>query len=278
MKLSSVIGRAWRVYRTHFKALMLALLVELALRGIALAPLLFLVMPQTRLLALLCIPLYLLIVLPARQNVALAVQETLAGGSPFSLLLISGEDYRRKLLRGLTAMLRMFLWCLPLIAAVSVALWAKSGPVDAFTVYRSIIALGGGNSVRGAAIVGGVFLLTLLPPLFGCAFHSGTRHAVAMGKPRLVKKHRGPLMCLWFLFFLPFIALVVVAATGYVQALLAAVNEFLATFEFVMPAVGTTLAAELVILLLVLPIIPLRTLLPAVYLQGLQEADPDAAP
>ena len=274
MKLTTVFREAWRAYRQHFGALMLTLLLELVLRAIALTPLLFMVLPETKALALLCVPLYLLIVFPARQNVALAVQDMLDGGSVFSLRLISGEDYGRKLLRALTSALRLVMWFVPLIAGVIVALWATRGSMDGFTLLRSIRSIGGGDSFRGLAIVAAVYLLTLVPPVLGCAFHSGARHARALGDPSLTKGRHGKLIGLWLLslaVFVPFVAAAAIPCAGYVRSLADAVTAFMNTASLSIPSFGSTRIAVLALfVVLALPAIPLRTLLPAVYMRAVK--------
>ena len=272
MKLSSAFREALRVYREHFRELMLTLLLELVLRGIALAPLLLLATPQTAYGALICIPLYLLIVLPARQNVAAALQDMLAGGSVFSPRLASMENYGRKVLRGLTATLRMLLWCIPAIIGVAVALWATRGSMDGITLMSHIYTRGGSDLLRGMVLLAVIYLLTLVPPLVGCACHSGTRHAAALGNPGLVKGRHGSLMLLWVMGLAAFVPFVVVAAfpcSSYIRELIAAVNNFMTTFDLVLPAPGATLAVMgVIVVVLLLPAIPLRTLLPAVYMRA----------
>ena len=275
MKLSSVLRESLLIYRKHFRELMLTLLLELVLRLIALAPLLVLAAPQTRPLALLCMVLELLIVLPARQNVALGMQRLLAGGSLFGPELVSMEHYGRKVLRGLTAALKMLLWALPLIAGVALALWAqRGGSIDGFTLMRFIKDLGGGEIFRGIGVVAAIYLATLIPPMIGCAFHCGDRHASALGHPRLTKGRHGALILLWLgglVFFLPFVIAAIFPCAGFFRALMAAVSAFMDTFDFAFPSVGPTLAVlGALVIVLLLPAIPLRTLLPAVYLKAAQ--------
>ena len=282
MKLSSVIRESFLIYRRHFRELMLTLLLELVLRLIALSPLLFLAAPQTRPLALICIPLYLFIVLPARQNIALGVQRLLSGGSLFGPELVSTEDYGKKVLRGLTATLKMLLWSLPLIVGAALALWAqRGGAIDGFTLMRFIKSLGGGTFFQGLAIVAAIYLATLIPPLIGCAFHSGDRHAAALGVPGLTRGRRGALIRLWLVglvVFLPFVIAAIFPCASFFQALMAAISSFMETFELTLPAAGTTLAilGALVVILL-LPAIPLRTLMPAVYVRAAQTSSVDHA-
>ena len=273
MKLTSVYRKAWRVYCKHFKALMLTLLLELALRCIALTPLLFLAAPQIRFLALLCIPLWLLIVLPARQNTAEALQATLASDqSPFSAALISSDNYKIKLLRGLTATLRMLLWFIPLIAGVILALWATHGSMDGFTLYRLIRDVGSGNAIRGIQRILIGYLLTLIPPLLGCAFHCGTRHAAALGRPRMTRGHHLKLMLVWLsglLTFAPFLIATAFTGSNYVRSVVDAVKGFFSTFRLDIPGPGPTLILVAVFaVVLLLPLIPLHSLLPAVYMNA----------
>ena len=282
MKLTSVYHKAWSVYRRHFKGLMLTLLLGLVLRCVALTPLLFLSAPQTRYLALLCVPLWLLIVLPARQNAAIAMQATLeTDESPFSVALISSDDYKAKLLRGLTATLRMLLWFLPLIAGVILALWAFYGSVDGFTMIRMISRLGGGIK-QGIQRILIIYLLTLIPPLLGCAFHCGTRHGAALGRPKATRGHHLRLMLVWLsslVTFVPFLVATGITGGSYLRDVLDTVKSFLSTFSSLsIPHPGQTLilvAAFAVVLLL--PLIPLHSLIPAVYMNAAAQADAEKA-
>lgn len=280
MKIISVYREAWRVYRQHFGELMLTFLLELVLRAIALTPLLFLAAPQLRYLALICIPMYVLIVLPARQNVALAMRDLLAGGSLFTTRLVSTEDYGRKLMRGLAAAFRMLLWCIPLIAGVLLAQWAFRGSVDGFTQLRFIRSLGGGDIFRGLLLILCAYLLTLVPPLVGCAFHCGARHAAALDAPGLIRGRRGRLVLLWLvglLIFVPFIAAVGVACAGYVREFLTYLISALTAEGLLPPSPGPTAVIVVAsVLVLLLPAIPFRSLVPAVYAQAAQREEAGA--
>lgn len=284
MKLSSVLRESFLIYRKHFRELMLTLLLELVLRLIALAPLLFLAAPQTRPLALISIPLYLFIVLPARQNVALGVQSLLSGGPLFTHQLVSAEDYGKKVLRGLTAALRMLLWAALLIAGVAVIQIVRSldgNTLDVLTLMRFIKSMGGNDLFRGFGVLAAIYLATLIPVLIGCAFHSGDRHAAALGSPELTKGRRGALIRLWLVglaVFLPFAVAVAFPCASFFQALIAAIEEFNVTFTFVFPAVGSTFAVlGALVVILLLPALPLRTLMPAVYVRAAQAESADSA-
>ena len=110
MKIFAVIRDSVKTYVRHFGELMEAFVVELALRGICLVPLLFLLLPGYTCLAWLSVPLYVLIALPARQNYALALQDMLHGGTVLSPRLISTRRYFFKLRRGLIGTVKMALW------------------------------------------------------------------------------------------------------------------------------------------------------------------------
>ena len=273
MKLTSVYRKAWAFYRRHFGALMLTLLLELALRCIALTPLLFLAVPQTRFLALLSIPLWVLIVLPARQNAAIAMQAALENNEgPFSLVLISLDHYKDKLLRGLLGMLRMLLWFIPLIAGVILALWAFYGPVDGLTMIRMISSFGGGIKPGFQRILF-IYLLTLIPPLLGFAFHSGARHAAALGRPRATRGHHLRLMLLWLgdlVLLVPFLTAAGMTAANYVRSVIDNLNRF----SLSLPDPGPTLRLMVifagVLLLPLIFLIPLHALRSAVYMRAVQ--------
>ena len=97
--LKNALRDAARVYRTHWREGALAVLLQLLLRLMALAPLLFLCARETRFLALACLPLYVLLVLPVRQLTAHSMQSALSGGP--LLQLPTMRSYGRALAQGL---------------------------------------------------------------------------------------------------------------------------------------------------------------------------------
>lgn len=274
MKLTSVYRKAWSVYRRHFKGLMLTLLLELVLRAIALTPLLFLAAPQTRYLVLLCIPLWVLIVLPARQNAAIAMQAMLeTDESPFSPVLISSDNYKAKLLRGLLGTLRMLAWFIPLIAGVIFALWAFYGPVDGLTMIRMISKFGGGIK-PGLQRILILYLLTLLPPLLGFAFHCGARHAAALGRPRATRGHHLQLMLLWLstlILLIPFLTATGLTAASYIRSVIDNLNRFSLTLPDPGPTLRLLAGFAGGLLLPLVLLIPLCSLIPAVYMQSAKD-------
>lgn len=273
MKLSTAFSGAMRAYRRHFGDLMKTLLVELAVGCMALTPLLFLIAEETAPLAWLCVPLFLLLVLPLRQNAAEAMQDMLAGEACCTPRLISGKGYLRKLLRGL----RTLMWTLPLLAGVYVAYDAFTGNTDGFTLMRTISQLGGGDLIMGVVMIAAAYLATLLPILFGLAFHCGTRHAAALGNPKLLRGHRAKLMGSWLALLLPYVPVlgVILALCGsYIYNV---VVTFSKTFSLTLgaPPMGLFIALGALVLLQLL-LTPLRALVPAVYLKAAAEEKADA--
>lgn len=267
MKMSTVLRTAWSVYRNNWGDLLLLLLVELLVGCMAAAPLLMLAYPGGEAWALLSPALFVLLVLPVRQNAAEALQRLLDGHRACTSELLNFRLYGRKVGRGL----RTMLWTLPLLAAIGVAIHFISGDMDGFTLMRHITSLGGGDLLMGAIVIVGAYLLTLLPIFLGCAFHSGVRHAAALGDTSLVRSRRGKLMLLWLVglaLLLPFLCVVGAVVADYLMAQI----DLLLAFSFTLAPLGirpwVLLGAAVVLLL---PMMPLRALLPAVYLRAVQE-------
>ncbi len=278
MKISHVWRESVSLYKKNFAQLLLTLLVELVLRAIALCPLLFCADASLAPLAWMAVPLYLLIVLPARENFALALQDMLNGGSVFSVRLISTADYGRKLLRGLKGTLCMLCWSALTIAGLVWLYASVMGLVDFVTLMRIFAAIGGGDFVGGVMRFAAAIAFTLLLILLGCAVHSGTRHALAMGEKGLLQGRRLRLTALWFaglLLVLPFAAVAAIALGD------AAVTLIHALKNLQLPGFVLNLRQTLLLvggaLVLLCPVLPLKSLLPAVYLRMEKEQTHDAA-
>lgn len=271
MKIKPVLKESLHLYKKNFGPLCLALLVEVVLRCIALTPVLFLMDKALAPLAYIAIPLYLLIVLPARQNYAIALQEMMDGGSVFSVTLISTKDYWKKLWRGLKGMICILLWSAVTIAGVSWLYAAIMGLVDFITLMRIFAAIGG-DFVTGVMIVAGAVAASTLLIVLGCAVHSGSRHAIALGSKKLLKRNRLRLTALWFLglvLVIPFAAVVVVALGDYALTLVAELKNLkLPSFSLNMKQMAMLLGGAIVLLF---PALPLKNLLPAVYLRKVKE-------
>lgn len=277
MKMKPVLKDTLRLYKKNFPQLLLALLVELVLRGIALSPVLFLADKALAPLALLAIPLYILIVLPARQNYAIALQDMMNGGSVFSVQLVCTKDYGKKLWRGVKGMICMLLWSALTISGLWLLYAAVMGLVDFITLMRIFSAIGG-SVVNGVLIVAAAVAASMLLILLGCAVHSGTRHAIALGDKKLLKGSRMRLIALWFLglaLMVPFVAVVIAVLGGYVGTLINALKSMQ------MPSIALNMQQMVLLLgsaiLLLCPVLPLKNLLPAVYLRKVKENRHDAA-
>ncbi len=272
MQLNPVVKESLRLYKKNFAPLMLCLLVQGVLRFIALTPLLFLADKTLAPLALLALPLYLLIALPARQNVALALQDMISGGSVFSLRLLSTADYSRKLLRGLKGTLCMLLWSALTLTGVTLLFLSFKGLTDGFTLMGVFYVIGG-SVADGVWIVLGALCASTLLILLGCALHSGSRHAATLGDKALLRGNRLRLMGLWFLGMLlviPFVIVVIAVLGSFILTLPEALrNMQLPSLTLTASQWGMLLVSAAVLLL---PLLPLKNLLPAVYLHMAKEA------
>ena len=277
VKLKPVLKESLRLYKKNFLPLCLALLVEAVLRAIALTPLLFLTDKTLAPLAWVTVPLYLLIALPARQNYALALQDMMNGGSVFSLQLLSTKNYWKNLWRGLKATLCILLWSSVTITGVSLLYAAMKSLVDGFTLM-AIFASIGGSVMDGMKIVVGSVAASSLLILLGCAVHSGSRHAAALGSRKLLRGNRLRLTGLWFvgmLLAVPFVAVVVAALGDFALQLISSLKQF----KPLVVALNTRQIAMLLggAVLLLCPLLPLKNLLPAVYLRLAKEKQDAAA-
>ena len=119
MKVRQILLGAWRTYTAHFGALLQGLLLQAVVCLIALAPLLFLSVPQAAPLAWLCPVLFVLLVLPMRQNAAQALASLLDGAEYPLGQVVSFQDYGRKLLCSLRQGLCLVVWGLPCLAVTN---------------------------------------------------------------------------------------------------------------------------------------------------------------
>ena len=146
------------------------------------------------------------------------------------------------------------------------------GVTDVFTILKTLMALGGGSSIKGATIVLTLYALTLLPLLFGLAFHSGTRHAIARGGRQLIRGHRSGVLLTWLagcVTLLPFLAVVAWIGAGFVSGLASALAN-LGTGSMKLPSLsGNIWAVGIAAVVLLIPAIPFKQLLTAAYVDQL---------
>ena len=228
--LARALRKACKVFFTHPVQVMLFLLVQVTIRLAAFSPLLFLLIPGYRAGALLVIPAYVLVVIPARQRAAYAYRSMLHGGDLFIPQLgVGWRPYPGILGKGLRTGACLLPWIAPLAAAVIwlVTFWKAEGvqgQTDGITVIRSFLAFGGGDPMRAllyaALIAGGLVLCAAA----GCAFHSGARHDFTQDR-RMIRglKHRGRAVTAWLAgvgLFIPFAAMTAFLLLGMFRGLL----------------------------------------------------------
>ena len=273
MKISTAIRNAWRAYTASFGQTVKFLLAEACLTLICLAPLLFLSNASLAPLALLSAALWLLVMLPARMNAALAMRDGLEGRSLCSPQLIETAGYGRKLFFAGKRGLLLLCWGAALIFLAVEFRIHFSGEVDSFTVMRMIKNdLGGGDQMRGILVLAGMLIAALLLLIFGCAFHSGARHAFAQGDKSLVKGHHGKILLSWLaslLSILPLLVALIAVIFRYAPALSDLNGLLMKTAA--LPSTKGTLLILGVGAVLTLPLLPLRSLIPAAFVAGLKK-------
>ena len=272
MKISAAFRDAFRVFFGRFGSSVKFLVVEGCITLAAFTPLLFLTDERMKPLALLAIPFYLLLVFWARVNAAAAMRDALNGESLFTYRLVDPGHYGRKLAYGLSRILMLLCWAVPLIASLIIAKVHISGDMDGFTLMRMIKDFGGGDLMTGILYLSLILTATVILLAAGCAFYSGDRHAFAQGNPKLVKGHRGRIMLCWLcslIVLLPMIIAVAAAAVRYLPAL-QDLNAIV-TKEKSLPSTKTTVIILAVGAVLTLPLLPLRSLIPAAFVNGLSK-------
>lgn len=270
MKVFSLSKRALNVYKTHWCDLMLGMLIQSVVVLMTLTPLLFLAERATAPLALLSPVLFLLLVLPLRQNAAEAMRRLLTGGRFTTPELLSFHDYGRKLCRGLQTGLWLLLWSWPCLAA-SVVFWLfYTDLVDGFTFIFFFKALGFGSFTLGVKMALGLYALTMMLALLGLAMHSWRRHGAAWQLPRSAARgNRLKLLALNLLGALTLVPFLVYACffKDYLLQLALGLSGLVRGGQ-----VATLNGSAWMLLggiIVLLPALPLKELLPAVFTQQL---------
>ncbi len=275
MKISAALKDAFRVYAGHFGSTLKFLVVEGCMTLAALSPLLFLTNEKLKLFALLAIPFWLLLMLWARVNAAAAMREAFGEGNLFTYRLIEPGSYGKKLAYGLKRGLMLLVWGAPMLAALVIA-WKNYygyGNTDVFTLMRNIKSFGGNDVVTGILYLALIFLGTVLLLAFGCAFHSGDRHAFVRDNPKLIRGHHGKIILCWLcslLTLLPLFAAVVYAVI-YLLPVIKEVTAYVMTKEKPMPSMKPVVIALAIGAVLTVPLLPLRSLIPAAFVNGLEK-------
>ena len=275
------IAKAWHVAWRRPGETLRFLLLELVLRLIPLTPLLFLAARGPwRWPALLAVPLFFLVVPPARYNAAEVMQDAIRGESLFSTRLVAAPGYGRKIVRGLRMGLILLLWLSVFIAVTAWVLriyFGKTvvGRTDSFTILQTIQNnLGGGDLPRGVVLAVLIYLGTLLPFAVGLAFHCGRRHELALGEGRVIRGHRGEVMCSWLcgaLVFVPFLAAALLLSRSYLHAVKSNLADYLMGQASIPPYSDLLIKIAVCFAVLVLPLLPFRPLITACCVHSLWE-------
>ena len=271
MNARTALTGAWQLFRRLPGQTLRFLFLQLVLRLIPLAPLLFLCSASTAPLALLCIPLWFLVVPPARSYAAEAMQQALRGGDLFTPGLVLGEGYGRKLLYGLKQCLLLLPWALP---GIAMTVWlirlydseGVAGVDDGFTLIGRVLSLGGDNQLLGIALAVLIYLLTWLPLCVGLELHSGQRHLNAAGGEKRRSRWGGMLRSglAGLAWFVPFVLAAALLLAGMLLPL-ASANLRSLSFGAMK---GWLLGLALAFLLLCLPAFPLKGMTSAAWAAG----------
>ena len=272
MTISAALKDAFRVYFDRFGATVKFLVVEACITLAAVTPLLFLTDDKLKMLALLAVPFWILLVFWARVNAAGAMRDAFGEGSLFSYRLVDPSSYGKKLLYGLKRALMLLFWAAPLIACVVIVRIHMAGTTDGITVMRMIKSFGGGELMTGILYLILILVAALLLLAFGCAFHSGDRHAFVRNNPKLVKGHHGKIVLCWLsslIALLPVIIAIIAVIIRYLPAL-KDLNAII-TKTVSLPSSRGTLIILAVGAILTIPLLPLRSLIPAAFVNGLEK-------
>lgn len=280
IRLGRAFARALRAGGKHPGNLVRFLIVETCLTMLGLVPLLFLLEPGLRLLALLAVPLWLLIVNPARINAAAGMQACLAGESIFSFRLVDLSRWKELVIFGIKRMLFLMLWLLPLAGTLLYIrnYWLEIGQVDAITWIGMMKDAGNDDFLTGVINTAMPMVVMLAVSLalvvIGIAFHSSARHACALEQPGLACGHRGKLVFGWFLslvFMLP-LGIALVMLLNRLRSMAAGKNDITELWNQVKGLKSSILMILGGGTLLTLPLLPFRSLTVADMVRQLHEA------
>ena len=272
MTISAALKDALRAYKGNIGETVKFLIVEACITLAALTPLLFLADSGMKMYALLACPFWLLLVFWGRVNAADGMRDALRGGSLFSYRLINPSAYGKKLIYGLKRMLMLLFWSIPLIACLVIAKIHYSGDMDGFTLLRAIKEFGGGDLMTGVLYLIAIFVGAVLLVAFGCAFHSGDRHAFVRNNPKMLRGHHGKIILSWIcslITLLPLIIAIIAVIIRYLPALKDLNGVVMNTVN--LPSTRITLVILAVGAVLTVPLLPLRSLIPAAFVNGLEK-------
>ncbi len=273
MKISDAFRNAMKTAAGNMGETVRFLVTEGCMTLICLSPLLLLSEKgPLKYLAALSALLWICIMLPARVNAARAMQDSQEGGHLFSRQLADFTDYGRKLGYGLKKTLILLIWGAPLIAALIYAWDQFAGSTDGLTVMQNIHRFGGKDLKTGMIYLLLILLGLILLFAAGIAFHSGDRHVFVLERKGLLKGHRGKMVLCWccsLVFLAPLFIAVVIVLFRYAPLLDDVSGVLQGTAK--KPSTRTTLVILAVGAALTVPLLPLRSLVPGAYVNGLKE-------
>ena len=168
--------------------------------------------------------------------------------------------------------MKVFRTILAVIACLLIANHHITGEMDGFTLMRLIKDFGGGDLMTGVLYMALILLGAMLLVAVGCAFHSGDRHAFVRKDPKLVKGHHGKIVLCWLcslVALLPMILAIVAVVLRYVP-LLSNLTALL-TKQMSLPSTKESLIILAAGAVLTLPLLPLRSMIPAAFVDGLEK-------
>ena len=269
MKITEAFRKAFRTVAAQKGDAAKFLATEGALTLLCLAPLLFLTEKGPMKYAAVCAPvLWLLVMNPARLNAAAAMQDSLGEGRIFSPRLGDPGNYWKKIRYGLSRLLLLTLWSVPLIAALLYA-WDKySGDTDGLTVMQMIYDFGGQDMKTGVIYLLLILLALVILAMLGAGFHSGDRHAWTLEEKGILKARR-PKILLCRICSLVFLAPLMIAVVLLIIRYAPLLNDVRGLFSGDVPKPSTK--DSLVILgvgaALTIPLLPLREMVNAAYVR-----------
>ena len=281
ISLKTAFRDALRTAAAQPAALVKFLLTEACVIVICLTPLLLLTekMPLwiPAALAAVC---WFLLMNPARVNAAAAMQDSLGNGSVFSMRLADPSRWFSKVRHGVLRAAFLACWSVPLAAGLGYAYRFYKGTDDISgpETLHMVQDFGNGDVRLGIKylllILGGLILILMI----GFAFHSGARHALALGRPRLVNGHRGKIALGWFCSVIVFMLPLWIALGIVISRFMPMLNDPRGIFT----VIQTLHVRPLLLILgagtlLTLPLIPVRSLMIAAMVHQLKDREESAA-
>ena len=120
-----------------------------------------------------------------------------------------------------------------------------------------------------------LYLLTLVPLIIGLGFHSGTRHREALGNGKMIRGHRGQVLGCWIVglvTLIPFLAAAGWICSDYVHQLMNALSNIGMGSLSLPPLDSRAWLMGVALVVLLLPLIPLKQLITACQVKVMQEA------